>query len=352
VRSHVSLICSCTNAQRDVVDKIAAEMATNGETKAIMDRRRALKDPSPAQAAEALDAIIAVIQRRGQLLTTCVTALASHQVNFHTRIADRFAAFKGEVSRAREALAADQAAQPAEKPAAQKAVSTAAPAVESIYDAPHVEPAAPSAKKPTDPQLDVLAGLGEAGATQTSEPAKQEALARDVRTLEVDLLGLGGGAPQPAVVAPAAPAHAQEAGATDLLGGLFDAAPPNGAPKKASTEIGEGPVDLMDFGGGTRQQGGVDPLDDLFGDGPARGGSGGAESSAGFQGNGQPASGITRVNGDEAPLKKVAPRARHAFGQEFKGVGTDREALKRQFDQHGVRISRSSCPCTALATAH
>jgi len=82
--------------------------------------------------------------------------------------------------------------------------------------------------------------------------------------------------------------------------------------------------DLLDFGSGGPAPAAAasDPLNDLFG-----------PSSGGSKGRGQNGGGEAVVNGDdEAPLQPQKPRA--SRDGDFKGAGTDRQALKAQFEAH------------------
>jgi hypothetical protein len=74
--------------QRDILDKIKAELDTNQSTKDLIDARRGNKTLGAAAADEALSRLAEIVRRRRMILAHCVTSLMSHQYNYYVRAAD------------------------------------------------------------------------------------------------------------------------------------------------------------------------------------------------------------------------------------------------------------------------
>ena len=74
--------------QRDILDKIKAELETNQATKELMDARRAAKDLNKHAADAAVAKMQEIVRRRKMILAHCVTSLMSHEYNYYVRIAE------------------------------------------------------------------------------------------------------------------------------------------------------------------------------------------------------------------------------------------------------------------------
>mmetsp|Transcript_44428 Transcript_44428/g.90660 ORF Transcript_44428/g.90660 Transcript_44428/m.90660 type:complete len:628 (-) Transcript_44428:260-2143(-) len=371
--------------QRDILDRIAAELETNNEVKAIIDQRKALAEAPRDRADEAVQKIATVIRRRNMLLAHCVTVLMSHQYNYYPRLSEKYQTLRPLVAESKQLLDGGAAST---SPIASASPSRSAPSSEQQQQqqqqapapAKPVKPApSPPADNPVPTQPPPPVPVSAKPPQEKPTPPLQAQPATSPSPEPVDLLGLDTEPaapvqkPTPQKPANAPPAAPPTTG--DLLDGLFgdSSAPPRvpvagpfkkqGSFKGAKTddlfpEIGAGkrsdnwsPTkpdhrakdtgDLLDFGT-TPSRESSDPLGDLFGplDSGGKRRSGASKKDllhglvdGGGSGGGAAVSDPTRVNGDDEPLK-VPIKARPRQEGDFQGEGTDRDQLKRQFEQH------------------
>ncbi|EKX35793.1 hypothetical protein GUITHDRAFT_146251 [Guillardia theta CCMP2712] len=364
------------NQQRDILDKISAELETNSQTKMFIDQRRSMKEATKAEADDALHKLAAIIRRRNMLLAHLVTVFMSHQYNYYVRLADQCQHLRQLTVECKELL--NGASSDVHTPPTQSAVpnhvqqippmpketpqdpngnaavpakveEAAAPVVQKeVQEAPLPTPAEEKPAKEEAKEADLLSMLDSDQPAETEKAnsnggprrLSQEASQADRQQETADLLGeassavpqstdlLGDLLSEPQVRSAPPKNNPQD----DLLGDFTSSAPSRAKPKPSgpaddlldfSSTKASTPADpLADFFGHSTSstKANKDPIFDVFNNSDMLGGMGNGDSPV--------------VGGDEEPLKPVARGARFRAGDEFKGTGTNREELQRQFEQH------------------
>jgi len=282
--------------QRDILDKIKAELDTNQSTKDLIDARRGNKALSNEAADEALSRLAEIVRRRKMILAHCVTSLMSHQYNYYVRAADLARPLHQVAAECKQMLS-DQA------PRVQQEASSKAPASASADGAAphhhqqqeqqerrraaasHTAPSAEGAARQPPPQQEPEHPQQQqpSRSRPPPEPAAQQQGpgVGETPPAEADLLGMfdgdgrgggGSGAQEAHTTAANGASGAQQE--ADLLGSLLQpsAAPPK--PSAAPAGRADTSEDMLDFSTdiGRRAQGArgsahaeEDPLSALFG---------------------------------------------------------------------------------------
>jgi hypothetical protein len=368
----------CALLNRDVVDPITRELEQNALVKSAIDE---IKQGISAGG----DKLDAILSRRRQLLASAVCALVGHQSNYHARLGAQYAPLQPHVQTNKAALSNMQV-NPG-KPATPDHVelrSAAAPAEVRKPEPEQPKPQeAPPAKPSPAPQPAKQAEadlLNFGGATNSTSQAAPEP-----KSAEADLLG-GFGIGTPTAASKPSPAPERKAEANlldgldsssgdaappqakqpeaDLLGGFFETPAP-AKPKAPQNDL------LAGFTPTTASSKSSAPNNDPFGDWMGSGSSAKAQpakqqdnflnmfdpmGSGGSRGGAGGSNAAPRVNGDDegnnspsTPSQGVA-RRKPAINS-FSGTGTDREALKQQFNEHVQRKVLLASPSCAQSAA-
>ena len=326
----------CALIQRDILDPITAELETNKDTKVVIDNRRSMKPHQSDEADVASEKLHAILRRRRVLLAQCVTALSSHQYNYYVRLAEQF-----------------QTLQPFVMDLKKRSSELAASSAKSSESASDHGSASP-----TRSANHASAAPGRAAAHVSAVPAPQPEEVKPTPVVEADLLGMFGdssaprAAPQPAAPVQKQPgpdqqaSQAQKANQTpkpasqqgDLLSDLLSSNPkppsrPHSGAGSPAPRAANSSDDLLGFGVSSKPsqpRASADPLADFLGGNSNRGG---ARPNAGldFMG-GMVADACPRVHGDDEVLSPQKPRAQRP--SDFKGSGTSRQELQKQFEAH------------------
>jgi hypothetical protein len=362
----------CALLNRDIVEPITRELELNAQVKTAIEEMK----QGISAGGDKLDSILS---RRRQLLASAVCALVGHQSNYHARLGAQYAPLQAHVQANKTALSSIQSQGPARSSTPDRAEHAesrpAAPPAEVRRPEPEPKPqesASPSKPAPAPVKQQEADLLSFGSSTPTASQASAAA-----KSVEADLLGFTSTSEKPSTPAPpsnaqgdllsglggpsaSAPQPKQPQPEADLLGGLFG--PSVSTPTKAQQPKPQPQGDLFsDFTPTTASNKSSAANNDPFGD--WMGGSGAAKPQAkpqqqdnflnmfdpmaGSGGGARPPqnSSVPRVNGDDdgndSPGGTVPVARRKPALNSFAGTGTDREALKQQFNDHVQKKVRS-----------